>query len=94
MPADLSAEPHQSTVLRTSTDSSPATSLGYRDRRLCRPPDWADLDTACVVQREIPTRDIGTILFGCLDAMHFCASAPLPAQDLHTATRSSAPGLE
>jgi hypothetical protein len=65
MPADLSAEPRRPTALRTSTDSSPATSLGYRDRRLCRPPDWADPDTACVVQREIPTRDIGTILFGC-----------------------------
>jgi hypothetical protein len=38
---------------------------GYRDRRLCRPPDCADLDTACVAQREIPSRDIGTILCGC-----------------------------
>jgi hypothetical protein len=69
MPADLSAEPRRPTALRTSTDSSPATSLGYRDRRLCRPPDCADLDTACLAHQEIPTRDIGTFLFGCLAAL-------------------------
>jgi hypothetical protein len=30
-------------------------------------PTWdsGDLDTACVAQREIPNRDLGTILLGC-----------------------------
>jgi hypothetical protein len=40
-----------------------------RERRLCRLPDCADLDTACVAQQEIPTRDIGTILFESLAAL-------------------------
>ena len=35
----------------------------------CGIADCADLDTACVAQREIPTGDIGTILFGCLAAL-------------------------
>jgi hypothetical protein len=33
-------------------------------RRLCRPSDCADFDTACGALWEIPTRDIGTILSG------------------------------
>jgi hypothetical protein len=36
---------------------------------LCRSSDCADLDTARVAQREIPTRNMVTILFGCLDAL-------------------------
>ena len=45
------------------------TRRSARDRRLCRPGDCADLDTTRVAQRKIPTRDIGTILFGCLAAL-------------------------
>jgi len=62
------------------------------DRRLCRSPDCADLDTTCVAQREIPTGDIGAILSGCPAALlrlgaiagRICVLLP----------RSSAPRLE
>ena len=62
------------------------------DRRLCRPPDCADLDTACVSQREIPTRDIGTILSGCPGSV--LPVGAIPRAGLLAATRSSATVLE